>query len=346
MLSLMETSPAATSSIVDLLRVKELEEQQKSLLKSVICGFNQLLDLRDLNTGIHSTRLAEWAVRVARQLRLPEADFYQIEVAALLHDIGKIGVPDSILKKEGKLTDEERALMNKHPEYSWSILRLFAGLDRASLYALHHHESFDGTGYPGTLKGEEIPIGSRIANVTLRNPKGFAYAAVTDAAGHFLIENIEPGSYQAMAASDGFIPDQMFRRSALASALITVAEEHPGGKQMLCCRLRARWSLQARVAFWTVCGVELLALGLLGSSMKWLWFILLSLPLFAWFFQREKRSLQSVIVVFLDDMAKEWKLVKAEWHDIPAVSAPVAAKPDPKSPFRQPSPQEAKAGNS
>jgi len=148
-----------------LLRVKELEQQQQELLKSAICGFNQLLDLRDLNTGIHSTRLAEWAVRVARQLGLPEADFYQIEVAALLHDIGKIGIPDAILKKEGKLTDEERALMNKHPEYSWSILRLFAGLDKASLYALHHHESFDGSGYPGALQGGEIPIGSRIVSV-------------------------------------------------------------------------------------------------------------------------------------------------------------------------------------
>src|SRR5216684_8222615 len=122
MLSLMDTSQAATSNIVDLLRVKELEEQQKSLLKSVICGFNQLLDLRDLNTGIHSTRLAEWAVRVARQLGIPETDLYQLEVAALLHDIGKIGIPDSILKKQGKLTDAERGLMNKHPEYSWSIL--------------------------------------------------------------------------------------------------------------------------------------------------------------------------------------------------------------------------------
>src|SRR5882672_4174431 len=148
-----------------LLRVKELEQQQQELLKSAICGFNQLLDLRDLNTGIHSTRLAEWAVRVARQLGLPETDFYQIEVAALLHDIGKIGIPDSILKKEGKLTDEERALMNKHPEYSWSILRLFAGLDKASLYALHHHESYDGRGYPGGLRGTEIPIGSRIVSV-------------------------------------------------------------------------------------------------------------------------------------------------------------------------------------
>src|SRR5437868_13672623 len=88
------------------LRVKELEQQQHSLLKSVICGFNQLLDLRDLGTGIHSTRLAEWAVRVARQLRIPENDLYQLEVAALLHDIGKIGIPDAILKKEGKLTEK------------------------------------------------------------------------------------------------------------------------------------------------------------------------------------------------------------------------------------------------
>jgi HD-GYP domain-containing protein (c-di-GMP phosphodiesterase class II) len=150
---------------LDWLRVKELEEQQRCLLRSVVCGFNQLLDLRDLNTGIHSTRLAEWAVRVARKLGLAEGDLYQLEVAALLHDIGKIGIPDSILRKEGKLTDEERTLMNKHPEYSWSILRLFPGLDKASLYALHHHESFDGRGYPGGLKGEEIPIGSRIVSV-------------------------------------------------------------------------------------------------------------------------------------------------------------------------------------
>jgi HD-GYP domain-containing protein (c-di-GMP phosphodiesterase class II) len=155
----------AKGKSVDCLRVKELEEQQRSLLKSVICGFNQLLDLRDLGTGVHSTRLAEWAVRVARKMAIAETDLYQLEVAALLHDIGKIGIPDSILKKEGKLTDEERTLMNKHPEYSWSILRLFPGLDQASLFALHHHEAYDGRGYPAGLKGSEIPVGSRIVAV-------------------------------------------------------------------------------------------------------------------------------------------------------------------------------------
>jgi len=156
---------ADLSNRADCLRIKELEEQQRSLMNSVICGFNQLLDLRDLGTGVHSTRLAEWAVRVGRKLGIEETDLYQLEVAALLHDIGKIGVPDSILKKEGKLTDEERALMNKHPEYSWSILRLFPNLDKASLYALHHHESYNGRGYPGGLKAGEIPIGSRIVAV-------------------------------------------------------------------------------------------------------------------------------------------------------------------------------------
>ena len=145
-----------------LLRVKQLEEQQLSFRNSLICAFNQLLDLKDLNTGVHSTRLAEWALRVARKMEIPEERSYQVEVAALLHDIGKIGVPDAILKKNGPLTPDERALINRHPEYSWSILRLLPGLEEASLYALHHHEAIDGKGYPAGLKGSDIPLVSRI----------------------------------------------------------------------------------------------------------------------------------------------------------------------------------------
>lgn len=95
-----------------LLRVKELEEQQLGFRNSVICAFNQLLDLKDISTGVHSTRLAEWALRVAREMNIPESRSYQVEVAALLHDIGKVGVPDAILKKNGPLTAEERAIIN------------------------------------------------------------------------------------------------------------------------------------------------------------------------------------------------------------------------------------------
>ena len=145
-----------------LLRVKELEEQHLAFRNSLVCAFNQMLDLKDINTGVNSTRLAEWALRVARKMDIPEDRLYQVEVAALLHDVGKIGVPDAILKKAGPLTPEERALINRHPEYSWSVLRLFPGLEEASLYALHHHESMDGAGYPAGLKGSDIPLVSRI----------------------------------------------------------------------------------------------------------------------------------------------------------------------------------------
>jgi HD-GYP domain-containing protein (c-di-GMP phosphodiesterase class II) len=148
-----------------LLRIKQLEEQHILFRDSVICAFNQLLDLKDIGTGVHSTRLAEWALRVARKLDVPEKDLYQVEVAALLHDVGKIGIPDAILKKSAPLTPEERTVINRHPEYSWSILRLFSGLEEASLYALHHHESIDGSGYPAGLKGDDIPLASRIVSV-------------------------------------------------------------------------------------------------------------------------------------------------------------------------------------
>src|SRR2546423_5320845 len=94
-------SPVADDSAWLRLRVKELEEQHLTFRNSLICGFNQLLDLKDISTGVHSTRLAEWAIRVARKLNIPEEHIYQVEVAALLHDIGKIGVPDAILKKQG-----------------------------------------------------------------------------------------------------------------------------------------------------------------------------------------------------------------------------------------------------
>jgi HD-GYP domain-containing protein (c-di-GMP phosphodiesterase class II) len=156
---------ANTERSLLMMRVKELEEQHSSFRDSVICAFNQLLDLKDINTGVHSTRLAEWALRVARRLDIPEKDLYQVEVAALLHDVGKIGVPDAILKKSAPLTPEERVIINRHPEYSWSILRLFSGLEEASLYALHHHESVNGSGYPAGLKDHDIPLPSRIVSV-------------------------------------------------------------------------------------------------------------------------------------------------------------------------------------
>ena len=153
------------TGVPESLRVKQLEEQAAALRNSVICAFNQLLDLKDLNTGVHSTRLAEWGMRVGQELGLDEAELQNLEVAALLHDIGKVGIPDSILRKPGKMDEDEYALMKKHPEYGWAVLRMLPGFERAALDILHHHESFDGKGYPAGLKQTEIPIVSRIVTV-------------------------------------------------------------------------------------------------------------------------------------------------------------------------------------
>ncbi len=148
-----------------IIYAKDVEEQLSALRTSLICALNQLLDLKDLNTGVHSTRLAEWALHVAGELSLDESVLADIEVAALLHDIGKIGIPDAILQKPAKLTDAEYDLMKKHPEYGWAVLRHVPGMERASLMILHHHESYNGKGYPAGLKGDEIPMGSRIVSV-------------------------------------------------------------------------------------------------------------------------------------------------------------------------------------
>lgn len=149
----------------EFVRVKQVEEQVTALRSSVICAFNQLLDLKDLNTGVHSTRLAEWGMRVGQELGLEEAELQNLEVAALLHDIGKVGIPDAILRKPGRLDADEYALMKKHPEYGWAVLRMLPGFERAALDILHHHENFDGRGYPAGLKELEIPVVSRIVSV-------------------------------------------------------------------------------------------------------------------------------------------------------------------------------------
>ncbi len=156
---------AAPSWSPENIKVKELQTQLLAVRTSVICAMNQLLDLKDLNTGVHSTRLAEWAVRIGRDLGLDDDCLRDLEAAAILHDIGKIGVPDAILRKPAKLTEEEYDVIKKHPEYGWAVLRAVPGFERVSLFVLHHHEAFDGKGYPAGLRGDEIPIGSRIVSV-------------------------------------------------------------------------------------------------------------------------------------------------------------------------------------
>jgi HD-GYP domain-containing protein (c-di-GMP phosphodiesterase class II) len=147
------------------LDVKQLQDELKRRQDATICAFMQMLDLRDIDTGIHSTRLAEWAVRVGERLGAAEEQLADIEIASLLHDLGKVGIPDAILHKPGPLTDSEFAELRKHPEYGWTILRRMPGFERAALCILHHHERVDGRGYPSGIRGADIPISARIVAI-------------------------------------------------------------------------------------------------------------------------------------------------------------------------------------
>lgn len=147
------------------LRIRGLEAKLGRMESAMVFSLTTLLDLRDMDTGEHATRLAEWAMRVGELLGSDETELRDIEIASLLHDVGKVGVPDAILNKPGKLTAQEYSLVKKHPEYGWAALRLIPGFERASLFVLHHHERIDGDGYPGGLKGGAIPIGARIVCV-------------------------------------------------------------------------------------------------------------------------------------------------------------------------------------
>ncbi len=117
---------------------------------------------RDRYTGEHSAAVVELSRRVAMQLGLDEREVEQVAAAALLHDIGKVAMPDRILNKPGALDEREWALMREHPIVGERILRAIPGLGAVARIVRHEHESFDGSGYPDGLQGDSIPIGSRI----------------------------------------------------------------------------------------------------------------------------------------------------------------------------------------
>ena len=117
---------------------------------------------RDRYTGEHSESVVEMAVAVARSLGLTASQVEDVRAAALLHDIGKVGIPDAILNKPGPLTPDERTIMAEHPVIGERILHSIGGFAPVADIVRHEHESFDGSGYPDGLAGDEIPIGSRI----------------------------------------------------------------------------------------------------------------------------------------------------------------------------------------
>ncbi|HKP51244.1 MAG TPA: HD-GYP domain-containing protein [Chloroflexia bacterium] len=146
------------------LAFKSVNEMQSGT-RLVLEGMADAVDLRDPYTGGHSRRVAESSAAILRQMGLsgPEADL--VVAAARVHDIGKFGVPDSILNKPGRLTPEEEAIMRNHPVTGADLLMRYPDFKRGVEIVRHHHESWDGTGYPHGQKGTDIPFGARVIAV-------------------------------------------------------------------------------------------------------------------------------------------------------------------------------------
>jgi putative nucleotidyltransferase with HDIG domain len=125
-------------------------------------GWSRALDLRDEETEGHSRRVTDMTMKLARQVGVPESELVHIRRGALLHDIGKMGIPDAVLLKPGPLTEEEWKIMRQHPTYAYLLLSPITFLRPALDIPYCHHEKWDGSGYPRRLKGEEIPLAARI----------------------------------------------------------------------------------------------------------------------------------------------------------------------------------------
>jgi putative nucleotidyltransferase with HDIG domain len=132
------------------------------------------MDARDSYTAGHSQRICDLAQAVGKALGCSEDDILDLQWAALLHDIGKIGVPDEILRKPGPLSFDEWRVMRQHPLIGADIINPVSKLENVVPIVRHHQEKFDGSGYPDGLSGSEIPLGARILAVV------DAYIAITD----------------------------------------------------------------------------------------------------------------------------------------------------------------------
>jgi ribonuclease P protein subunit RPR2 len=150
----------------DLRETFKAERTQRSRLQesymATVRALSNAVEARDSYTGKHAERVAAYGLVIARSMGSRLAEDPMIEFGFLLHDVGKVAVPDAILYKPSALTDDERALMSRHPVIGAQILRGIEFLGEAKAVVRHHHERWDGTGYPDRLRGAEIPLAARV----------------------------------------------------------------------------------------------------------------------------------------------------------------------------------------
>lgn len=146
-------------------RELDLAHRQIQMADQTVLSIAHAVDAKDVSTSLHSQRVSQYSVLLGRELGFSEAECENLRKAALLHDIGKIGIPDRILNKPGRLTDEEYTIMKTHVLRGAEILKDFTMIDHVVDGALYHHERYDGKGYASGIAGEEIPLYGRIIAV-------------------------------------------------------------------------------------------------------------------------------------------------------------------------------------
>jgi HD-GYP domain-containing protein (c-di-GMP phosphodiesterase class II) len=139
--------------------------RDETLLAATVDALAGTLGLRDGHTGEHSDRVVVLALRIGRALGLAQASLRDLEYAARLHDIGKVGVPDAVLRKAGPLADDEWHVIRGHAEWGAELVAKIPGLETVARIVRHHHERFDGAGYPDGLARDEIPLLARVIAV-------------------------------------------------------------------------------------------------------------------------------------------------------------------------------------
>lgn len=151
----------ANQVAVSIVNARYFDELQRAFL-GTISALVETIEKRDPYTGGHTKRVLEGSLAIASRMGLDEQDMERLRMAAMLHDIGKLGVDDAILRKAGKLSDEEFDMMRRHTQFGEEIVEHVPGMIDVIPGILHHHERYDGKGYPGKLKGQGIPLMARI----------------------------------------------------------------------------------------------------------------------------------------------------------------------------------------
>jgi putative nucleotidyltransferase with HDIG domain len=198
-------------------RERAAAQELRGSYMATVRALSNAVEARDAYTGKHAERVAAYGVELARACGLDVTSNPQVEFGFLLHDVGKVAVPDAILFKPDRLTDEEFALITRHPVVGAEILRDVSFLGEAKLIVRHHHERWDGAGYPDGLHGDDTPLAARVFALVdtldaLTTDRPYRAATTWEAAREIIVAESGTQFDPAVVQAYSTIPDATFAR--------------------------------------------------------------------------------------------------------------------------------------